>query len=148
MDILFTARQKFLYLSTFISILFIFSKKKREKIMILNVSFVLVLCFRLVIFYFEHVQDDITLDALSSLVGRQLLTVWCLLMLWFCTEYGCKLSVIHILMDICISILKCLLKLTLVIALLAALAKAQQLLLDQQERDYIISQVNAAKGQY
>lgn len=30
----------------------------------------------------------------------------------------------------------------------AALAKAQQLLLDQQERDYILSQVMAAKGQY
>lgn len=28
-----------------------------------------------------------------------------------------------------------------------ALAKAQQLLLDEQERDYILSQVNAAKGQ-
>ena len=30
---------------------------------------------------------------------------------------------------------------------LAALAKAQQLLLDDQERDYILSQVTAAKGQ-
>ncbi|KAF4353320.1 hypothetical protein G4B88_015274 [Cannabis sativa] len=29
-----------------------------------------------------------------------------------------------------------------------ALAKAQQLLLDQQERDYLVSQINAAKGQY
>jgi len=28
----------------------------------------------------------------------------------------------------------------------AALAKAQQLLLDQNERDYILSQVNSAKG--
>lgn len=28
----------------------------------------------------------------------------------------------------------------------AALAKAQQLLLDQNERDYLLSQVNSAKG--
>lgn len=28
----------------------------------------------------------------------------------------------------------------------AALAKAQQLLLDPQERDYLLNQVNAAKG--
>lgn len=33
-----------------------------------------------------------------------------------------------------------------VVDLWAALAKAQQLLLDQEERDYILSQVNAAKG--
>lgn len=36
----------------------------------------------------------------------------------------------------------------LVVIFWAALAKAQQLLLDQQERDYILSQVTAAKGQY
>ena len=29
---------------------------------------------------------------------------------------------------------------------MAALAKAQQLLLDPQEREYVLSQVNAAKG--
>lgn len=34
------------------------------------------------------------------------------------------------------------------IFIMAALAKAQQLLLDPQEREYILSQVNAAKGNY
>jgi len=33
-----------------------------------------------------------------------------------------------------------------VINLWAALAKAQQLLLEEQERDYVLTQVNAAKG--
>jgi len=31
---------------------------------------------------------------------------------------------------------------------MAALAKAQQLLLDPQEREYVLSQVNAAKGSH
>lgn len=35
-----------------------------------------------------------------------------------------------------------------VVDLCAALAKAQQLLSDEQERDYILTQVNAAKGNY
>lgn len=34
-----------------------------------------------------------------------------------------------------------------IVVVWAALAKAQQLLHDEQERDYIVSQVNSAKGQ-
>jgi hypothetical protein len=33
-----------------------------------------------------------------------------------------------------------------IVKLWAALAKAQKLLLDEQERDYVLTQVNAAKG--
>lgn len=32
--------------------------------------------------------------------------------------------------------------------IMAALAKAQQLLLDPQEREYVLSQINAAKGRH
>lgn len=84
----------------------------------------------------------------SCHVGCQLLKVWCLVISWFCREkHGCEYLVIHWgSINAHLSLLKCVLKLTWGCSFISALAKAHQLLLDQQERDYITSQVTAAKG--